>query len=956
MIGNRLTLFWFTSLLLLLPVDPFAFLDQSDKLYKSLFKLSPEESEWVENKLNELTLREKCAQMIFPFAVSKDTSENSGEYLRLHKLVTELKVGGIIFFQGEILKQASLTNKLQEISDLPLLICSDYERGLGMRLSDAVHFPYNMAVAAANDPGLTYLMGKYIAEEARALGVHINFAPLLDVNRDYRNPIINVRAYSEDPQIISLHGNAFIHGMHEGGMITTAKHFPGHGATDLDSHNELSIIELTREDLNDTDLVPFREAIKNGVKGVMIGHLEIPAYESTKGLPATLSTSVVNGLLKEFMQFKGLIITDAMNMHSIAKNYSQEEAAKLAVIAGNDIILFPVDEEAAVNGIYEAVLKNEIAVERIDHSVRKILAAKKWLELDAGRIIDFDKLIRTVDDPAHERLAAEIAEKSITLLKDDFDLIPIKPGDYYSTLIISLDQTISRRTETLLFEELIQDEFGYIRTYRINSRSGKNDYRNAKDVAVKSGLIILSINSKVGAFQGSVQLEQEHISFINELIDLKKPLIVVNFGNPYLLSEFPRAAAYICSFGDVDLSQRAMVNALLGKSNITGRLPVSVPNTNFMMGSGLNRIYNKLDFLIGNKAHDFSVVDSLIFSAVADSVFPGGVLTVGHKGKIIHHKAYGKFTYENNSQPVSTKTIYDLASLTKVVATTSAAMLLYDKYELGLDKPVAYYLPDFSNNGKEKITIRHLLLHNSGLPAFFPFHLMYTKKEEVLNHLMKIKLEAEPGAKYIYSDLGMIILQLVIESIAKMPIDEFLKENLFVPLGMEYTMFNPPAKYWYNCAPTERDNYWRMITLKGKVHDETAYILGGVAGHAGLFSTSHNLAVFAQTLLNGGSYGNKNIFKPETVNTWTTKQSKQSTRGLGWNIKNAKGYSSAGQMYSINSFGHTGFTGTSIWIDKERELFVILLTNRVHPTRENIKIIDFRPQLHDAVVKEVDYH
>ncbi len=352
------------------------------------------------------------------------------------------------------------------------------------------------------------------------------------------------------------------------------------------------------------------------------------------------------------------------------------------------------------------------------------------------------------------------------------------------------------------------------------------------------------------------------------------------------------------------------------------------------------------------KQFDFSEVNNLMEQAISDSVFPGAVLLFGIDDSFLYEKSFGHYTYNKTSQPVKTNSIFDLASVSKVVGTTSAAMILVDRGKLKLDEKVITYLPEFNNNGKDKITVRNLLLHNSGLPAFKKYYDKYSTAKEVINDIMNLKLIYEPGTKYVYSDLGMITLQKVIEKITGTTLDKFLKKELFEPLGMNLTMYNPPCNLKQNCVPTEIDNFWRMRLLQGEVHDERAYLLNGVAGHAGLFSTAEDLSKFIRMLLNGGVYNGKQIINKKTIDEWTTKQTKQSDRGLGWDTR-SKEKSSSGKYFSMNSFGHTGYTGTSIWVDKDKKLFVILLTNRVYPTRKNRKIIKFRPVIHDAVYRSI---
>jgi beta-glucosidase-like glycosyl hydrolase/CubicO group peptidase (beta-lactamase class C family) len=837
-----------------------------------------------------------------------------------------------------------------------LLISSDFERGLGMRLDDAVEFPYNMALGAANDPELTYFMGRVIAREGRALGFQQNFAPLLDVNHDYRNPIINIRAYSEDPNIIALHGTAFINGMATDFMLSTAKHFPGHGATDLDSHNELPVILQSKDEFYKNDLIPFKKAIKNGIPSVMIGHLDVPAFEKNKGIPATFSKEIVTELLQNKLNFKGLITTDAMNMHAITKKYSPGESAKLAVEAGNDLILYPTDEEAAINGLVRAVENGDLSVKRIDHSVRKILKAKKWLYLDSQKVIDSTKAYRILNSPKHKRLAEEIAEKSITLVKDENNLIPVDADKYYSITCINLLDVWRNPDEEQKFEEILKENFKNVRSYDLTLSSRNINYRRAFNLAKRSRLVLVPAYVNVKSFKGDISIADKHLEFIKKLMALNKPVVIMSFGSPYILFQFPEAETYLCAYGAVPISQIAMFNAVFGRSVINGKLPVSIPNTEFNIGYGIKKRQDKPYFPETeiDTNYNFSLADSLMKKALDDSVFPGAALLVGHRGKVIINKSYGRFNYDDKAKKITNNSIFDLASLTKVIGTTSAAMLLFDQGKLELDRNVSVYLPEFGANGKVNVTIRNLLLHNSGLPAYKPFYKMYKTKKEVVKDIMSTSLISKPGQKYLYSDLGMITLQLVIEKITGKPINEFLRENVFEPLGMNRTMYNPPAKLWNECVPTEKDNYWRMTLLKGKVHDETASLMKGVAGHAGLFSTSQDLGKFLFTFLNDGFYNGGQVFNYFTIEDWTSRQGKQSSRGLGWDTKSEKG-SSAGNKFSKNSFGHTGFTGTSVWVDKDRDLFVVLLTNRVYPTRENRKIIKFRPKLHDAIIDAVDY-
>ena len=952
--GSKFLAVGIISLLLVFPMDFSTNKTEEVKSYSAVFNLSDKDKAWVEAKVAKMSLEEKCAQLVMSYASAEDTSRTSDGYKRLVRLVKELKVGGLIFFKGEINQQTELTNELQSLSEIPLLISADYERGLGMRLDDAVEFPYNMAIAAANDYKLTYLAGKYIAEEARAIGVHQNYAPMIDVNRDYRNPIVNVRAFSDDPETVVNHAIAFTQGMNEGNAISTAKHFPGHGATDLDSHYELPVISLNKNEMEEYDLLPFKRIISEGIKSIMVGHLDVKAYEENQSIPSTLSNNIINNLLLNEIKFEGLVVTDAMNMSAITKYYEQDDAIEKAINAGNDIILFPPNDEVAVKAIISSVKSGLIKEERIDFSVKKIISAKKWLGLFDDKLVDTTLISEKVNTKKHKRLASEISEKSITLLKNNKNIIPINPDNYYKTSLVLVRDTRSKNNlkKDKLFEEVLGENLNYVKTTTLSLRSRKKEYTNALKDIDKSDLIVLAYYNSLGR---SLEVNNDHSEFINEILGKKKPVVFISFGNPYLINQFKDIETYLVTYGETDFSQRAMADALVGKNKIQGKLPITIPQTEFKFGDGIQLAsLGVYEDYFADSVYDFSEIDNLMQEAIKDEIFPGAVLAVGHRGRLVYHKPFGKFTYDKDDQEVAKKSIFDLASVSKVIGTTSAAMFLYDEGLLELDKKVIDYLPKFNNNGKDKITVRNLLLHNSGLIAFVEYYKKFKTKEEVIDAIMNSKLKYPTGTDYVYSDLGLITLQQIIEKLAGKPLDIFLKEKLFDPIGMKRTMYNPGAEFLYDVLPTEVDDYFRMTTVKGKVHDENAYLLGGVAGHAGLFSTAEDLSKFMQMMLNGGIYRGKRYFKESTVANWTIKQTEQSSRGLGWDTK-SEGASSFGNKFSLNSFGHTGFTGTSVWADKDNDVYIVLLTNRVHPTRDNRKIVRFRPILSNAIADAVLY-
>ncbi len=925
--------------------------------YPDVFHLTSSDKVWIESILEEMTLEEKCAQMIFPDANSNMFKKDTAGKSRLEYLVKDMKVGGVVFFEGDIYNQAAFTNHLQLLADIPLLIASDFERGLGMRLKDAVEYPYNMAIAATREPNLAYLMGLYTARESRAIGVHQNYAPVVDINHDYRNPIVNIRAYSDNTGLISQFTDAFIKGMKDGNMLTTAKHFPGHGATSLDSHREMPKIMLTKEEFNTADLLPFKKAIDDGVSSVMVGHLGVPAYEDDPNTPASVSKNIISKLLVKELGFKGMIVSDAMNMHAITKNFDTKTATIMCIEAGTDILIYPDDPIASVNALIEAVRENKIPISRIEKSVRKILAAKKSLKLDEDRFINIGKIDKVVSLNEPRRLAEEIAQKSITLVKDDKNAVPINLKDFKKVVCITLRDTRAKLTDKNIttFEKLVSSEFETIQLGRLSRKSTDKEYDNMYKLAQKADYIILPTFVGVRSFQGTVDIDSRHQSFINKLIELNKPLVVLSFGNPYILNKFAKAPAYLTSYGGVYYSQKAMFDALFGRAKISGTLPITIPDTEYKFGDGLFRFSSELKSPEGGNDSNFKFneVDSLMNWAIKDSVFPGAVLVVGYKGKLIYEKAFGNYTYEKGSEKVTTATIYDIASLSKVVGTTPALMFLVQQGKINLDDKVCKYLPNFISYGKDKILIKNLLLHNSGLPPFIKFYEKCKTRENAYEIIDNLQLSYEPNTKVVYSDLSMITLQRIIEKVTGESLDKFLTTNLFDVLGMKNTMFNPNKKLKKQIAPSEIDEIYRKRLIQGEVHDENAYFFGGVSGHAGIFSTGHDLAIYVQTLLNGGWFANKKLFDQDLINNWTDKNYTKSERGYGWDVKSGN-KPSCGNKFSDKSFGHTGFTGTSIWVDKEKELFVILLSNRCYPSRENTKHIRFRPLIHGKIVEVLD--
>lgn len=930
---------------------------------------------WVEETLHSLSLSDKVAQMVVSYTTAPYMSADDDSYNALAHLVRDLHIGGLVISTGNIYEQAVLINKLQKMSNIPLLISSDYEYGVGMRLENGIAFPSNMALGATRDSTLVYQIGKTIAREARAVGVMQNYAPVSDVNDNPENPIINVRSFGEEPQLVGKLASAFIKGTQDAGVVATAKHFPGHGDTDVDSHSALPVINYSYPRLERIELVPFRDDVRAGVKSVMVAHIAFEKFEGKPDIPATLSHKISSDLLQDSLGFHGLIVTDAMTMKGVTRKYSVAEASVLAVKAGADILLMPPDEEVAINAITRAVGRGEISLERIDQSVRKILLTKSELGLVHNRFVNIDSISKVVGVESHRLLAEKAARRSITIVKNDGDLLPLQYHQSQKVLCLTVADNADPKIGAQFREELAR-RIDYVAYAQIDPRSNEIDFNDVSRLASSVDIVLIPAYIRWRSGLGSVDFPGRIQQFLDTLTNSKKPCVMISFGNPYLLRSVPKVSAYICAYGDMKYSVSAAAEALFGESNVAGRLPITIPNA-AQFGDGIAMNRTSLRFAVpeeaGFSADRLAKLDSIVNFWIADSAFPGAELLVARDGKIVYDKAFGTYDYSSYSKQVDPNTMYDLASVTKVTATTLAAMKLYEEGKLDLDAPVVKYIPQFGQAGKEKITIRDLLVHDSGLPPDPPHYLWQTSTipQDTLQELLKnprlflrdltaaheamfdtlfaIPLEYSTGTKMVYSDIGVIVLGKVIEKITGMPLDKYVEENFYAPLGMTYTIFNPPDYLIDDCAPTEYDSASGNL-LQGIVHDENARSLGGVAGHAGLFSTASDLAVYLQMLLNGGVYDGRTYLQDSTIVLFTQKQSGLSTRALGWDTKSPKN-SSAGHFFSPTSFGHLGFTGTSMWIDPVRQLFVILLTNRVCPTRNNHRIDLVRPIVHDAVIE-----
>lgn len=924
---------------------------------------------WVERTLARLTLREKIGQMLMPQYVGVFQPPGSTEYQQALREIERNRVGGFIIGamrtpagirRSQLYPTVVALNEFQRRSGVPLLVGADFENGVAMRIEEGTAFPSAMSIAATAEPALARLAARRIALESRAAGIHWIFAPDADVNSNPANPIINTRSFGEDPALVAEFVANFIRGAQENGALATAKHFPGHGNVTVDSHLSLATVPGSRAELTAVELVPFRAAIAARVSSIMPGHLAVPALDPEGAIPATLSRRILTGLLRDEWKFRGLIVTDALDMGGVANSYSPGEAAVLAVSAGADVLLMPPAPDAAIAALEAAVQSGRIPESRLDDSVRRILAAKARLGLHRQCLVDVPRLHHAFARPEFAADAQRIADRGATLLRNHEHAIPLDAAKPLRVLLLALSADPAPiPAET--FEPEIRRRVDSLAVLRADTQFSPVSALElpppeSYDCAIAALLV------RVADRKGTVALPDDQRALVNRLLATGKPVIVAAFGSPYLIEGFPGARTWLANFGTNRVAQIAAARAIFGEAPIGGKFPVTVPGF-APRGEGIALAATSMTLAPASRdlAQTLRPAFQILDQAVAGGAFPGGVLAIGAANELLVH-SFGKLAWDAKSPAVRRETIYDIASLTKPIVTTTAAMILCERGLLDLDAPIARYLPDFSaansrpdRNWRQCATVRMLLLHSAGLAAHREFFREAKRYDAVLARVLAEPLVRAPGTRIEYSDLGFILLGEIIQRLSAQPLDAFARREIFQPLGMTQSFFTPARSLRPAIAPTESDKTFRKRLVRGEVHDENAWAMGGVAGHAGLFSTAGDISIFARMILNGGVYAHRRILRRQTIRRFTARErAGESTRTLGWDVPTPPG-SSAGNLFSPSSFGHTGFTGTSLWLDPERDFFVVLLTNRVHPTRANERIRQLRPHLHDAILQALGY-
>jgi len=925
---------------------------------------------WPKRVLKKLSLREKIAQMMIYRMHLKYESVTPEKWEEITRLVSGDGIGGIHLWSGDGSSSLAFINEIQKRSKVPIIFDADIERGFGQRFPSGTDFPPMMAITATGNPKNAYDVGKIVAIESKAAGVQWNLSPVVDVNNNPLNPIINTRSFSEDPDIVSEFSLEYTKGLQDHGMIATAKHFPGHGDTQTDSHSSLAMIPSDSSRLWSVELKPFRVMAESGIDVVMLAHVHAPDYQPEADEPATLSRFWVTEILRERLGFDGAIITDAMSMGGITKNYSDDYAIVKAIQAGCNIIIQNYDLTGAIDVVEKAVKEGDISIDQINSSALKMLQLKDKVGLNLNRYISMDSMMENISTKENRETASRIASESITLVRDKKGLLPLSKNGKDTLYVFDIYDQEYKHSRSAVTAKIIAERFP-VRSVQID----ESDKKPILDAIIKSipknSQILINAFVSPKEWKDRIFFPDNETYFVRELLKKSERIILASLGTPYLLQDFSEVSTYLCAYKGSSIMQNALADALLGLKDISGHLPVTIPNLN-EIGSGMFKekkieIEEISEYTPGTQVKrvlpravgvDNSYLESFMESAIEDSAWPGGVLLAAKGGNIFYHQGHGFHTYARN-HPVRSSDIFDLASITKVIATTSAIMRLVDQNKINIDKPVMTYLPDFKGKKKKykkqksTITVKDLLSHSSGLPAFKQYYQMKKSKDLILGSIYDTEPVRMIGDTMIYSDVGAIMLGELVEKVSDLSLNKFTDSLVFEPLGMTTTFFNPPKEKIHRIVPTEIDPNGNLI--HGYVHDENAHSLGGVAGHAGLFSTAKDLAIFSQMMLNKGIYGWKRIFRQNTVELFTTRADMipGSSRCLGWD--SPSGASSGGVYLSDASFGHGGYTGTTLWIDPENEIIVILLTNAVHPNRKNKepKYFDWRHRIHSAVYESL---
>ena len=951
---------------------------------------------WVDSVMNKLSFKEKVGQLFIYTIAPIDTKRNLE---LLHEAVETHKVGGLLFSGGKMQTQVELTNRAQKQAKVPVMITFDGEWGLAMRLRGTPVFPRNMVLGCIRDNQLIYEYGSEVARQCRQIGVQVNFAPVADVNINPKNPVINTRSFGEDPVQVADKVIAYAYGLEGGGVLSVCKHFPGHGDTDVDSHKSLPVLPFTRERLDSVELYPFKKAIRAGLGGMMVGHLQVPVIEPVGGLPSSLSRNVVYDLLTDELAFKGLIFTDALAMKGVSGN---GHVSLQALKAGNDMVLAPRNLKEEIPAVLEAVEKGELAREDIENKCRKVLTYKYVLGLKKKTFIQLSGLEQRINRPQTRDLIRRLNQAAITVLNNKNHILPLHADKAQTLALLEIGKP--GETEVLAKQ---MSRYTSLARFRLRPNQTEAENRRLRDSLATYKRIVIAVSEQ--------RLAPYH-SFFAKFAP-ENPAIYLFFTPGKMMMQIHHAVSHapavILGHSHNSDVQRQTADILFAKATADGRLSASIGGL-FPTGAGV-MITPETPLHFIPEEHGLSSallkkIDTIALDGIQQGAYPGCQVVVLKNGHVMVDKAFG--TYAGKGSPgVESTDIYDLASLSKTTGTLLAVMKLYDKGRFNLTDKISDYLPFLQRTDKKDITIREILYHQSGLPPWLPFYQEVIDKDSYDGRLFsarkdahhpvqigtatwanpKFKFKSEyispvktgdytiqicdslwlnrsfrkvieekiveaplKQKRYVYSDIGFILLGMLVEQLAGMPMEAYLQREFYEPMGLERTGYLPLRRFAKSeIVPSNKDRFLRKETLQGYVHDEASAFFGGLAGNAGLFSTAREVARVYQMLLNGGEIDGKRYLSKETCNLFTTETSKISRRGLGFDKPDMedpkKGNCASGVPAGV--YGHTGFTGTCAWVDPENDLVYVFLSNRIYPNVTNRKLnqLHIRERIQEAI-------
>ena len=940
---------------------------------------------WVDSVLKTMTLEQEIAQCIW---VAGFSDKGVAHEVEMSDNIRKYGVGGIVFFQGKAQKQAELTNYYQQISAVPILISMDAEWGVGMRLDNVEKFPYQMTLGAIRNDSLIYQFGQSVARQFKRLGMQVNFAPVADININPQNPVINYRSFGESRERVAEKSIMYMNGLQDAGILATVKHFPGHGDTNVDSHLDLPLITHDRNRLDSIELFPFKKLIDEGTGCIMTAHLNLPALDTTKGLPSSLSVNIVKRLLIEKLGFKGLIISDAMNMKGVTKYYKPGEAEAKALEAGNDVVEYVTDIEAAIKEIKNYIASGKLSEEIIASKCRKILAVKYWSGLNRIEVISTRNIESDLSPEISKALINELYSNALTVLNNEQNILPVRNLQNIKIATLAINKSSLTTYQRRIASYNTVDHF-FIDPADRNACNDLLKKLTGYDIILAG---VYGLDQRPGTGFGITPGLNEFL----EKLNASNRTIVTWFGNPYAIAGMASLSdcdGLILAYQENRYVEDLSAQLIFGGIGSRGKLPVTInekwPADHGIITPGNLRLRYGLPESVGVSTKILNdKIDSLVNIGISANAFPGCEIMVARNGVVIFQKCYGYQTYEKRIA-VDSDDLYDLASVTKIAATTPALMLLNTRGLFSPDSKLGDYLPYFNHSDKGTLGMREMLAHQAGFKGWIPFWEETVKKNGKLkrhvyhnlpsdkypyevarglyinrNYRKKIfsEIRKEPlgEKKYLYSDIPFIIAPDIIEKLSGENWTKFVTDNIYKKIGADDMVFNPYLKYPLSrIVPTEYDSLFRKQLLHGTVHDEGAAMLGGISGNAGLFATGNDVMKLMELYRRNGTYGGEQIIGREVLDEYVKPQfpGNNNRRGIGFDkpllnnseLSQKEAYPT--RSASASGFGHSGFTGTFVWVDPEFGISYVFLSNRVNPTRNNnlISELNIRTEILQAI-------